>query len=61
MAGCHGEEPSPSIAIFKNFELFAKAAKKYHVDLVIYPLVNPYGFDRSKRFNRKGLSNCLRS
>ena len=57
MAGCHGEEPAPSLAIFKNYELFSEVAKKLKVNLVFYPLVNPWGFDRNKRLNRKGL-NC---
>lgn len=57
MAGCHGEEPAPSLAIFKNYKLFSEAAKKMGVNLVFYPLVNPWGFDRNKRLNRKGL-NC---
>lgn len=57
MAGCHGEEPAPSLAIFENYELFSEVAKKSKVNLVFYPLVNPWGFDRNKRLNRKGL-NC---
>ena len=55
MAGCHGEEPAPSLAIFKNFKLFSKAANKSKVNLVFYPLVNPWGFDRNKRLNRKNV------
>ena len=57
MAGCHGEEPMPSLSIFKNYKLISETAKKHRVNLVIYPLVNPWGFDRNKRLNRKGL-NC---
>lgn len=56
MAGCHGEEPAPPLAIFKNYKVISEAAKKHRVNIVIYPLVNPWGFDRNKRFNRKGLS-----
>ena len=56
MAGCHGEEPAPPLAIFKNYQQIAKAAEKYRVNLVIYPLVNPWGFSRNKRFNREGVS-----
>lgn len=57
MAGCHGEEPMPSLAIFKNYKLISETAKKHRVNLVIYPIINPWGFDRDKRLNRKGL-NC---
>src|SRR3989338_690272 len=57
MAGCHGEEPSPSLAIFKNYKLISETAEKHRVNLVIYPLVNPFGFNRNKRLNHKGL-NC---
>lgn len=57
MAGCHGEEPAPTLSIFKNYKLISNTAKKYHVNLVIYPLVNPWGFDRNKRLNKKSL-NC---
>ena len=56
MAGCHGEEPAPPLAIFKNYRQIAEAANKYRVNLVIYPLVNPWGFSRNKRFNRDSLS-----
>lgn len=44
MAGCYGEEPAPSLAIFKDYKLFSETAKKYKVNLIIYPLVNPWGF-----------------
>ncbi len=57
MAGCHGEEPAPSLAIFKNYKLISEVVKKERVNLIIYPLVNPYGFDRNRRLNRNGL-NC---
>jgi len=56
MAGCHGEEPAPPLALFKNYQGIARAAEKYLVNLVIYPLVNPWGFSRNKRFNRENLS-----
>ncbi|MFA5942606.1 MAG: succinylglutamate desuccinylase/aspartoacylase family protein [Candidatus Paceibacterota bacterium] len=56
MAGCHGEEPAPPLALFKNYRLIAEAAEKYRVNVIIYPLVNPWGFSRDKRFNRQGLS-----
>jgi hypothetical protein len=58
-AGCHGDEPAPVLAIFKNYKLFLKAAKKSRVNLIFYPLVNPSGFDKNIRLNRKGF-NCNR-
>ena len=57
MAGCHGEEPAPPLAIFKNYKIISEIAKKQRVNLIIYPLVNPWGFDRNKRLNQNGL-NC---
>ncbi len=57
MAGCHGEEPAPSLAIFKNYKLISEIAQKNNINLVIYPLVNPWGFNRNKRLNHKSL-NC---
>jgi len=57
MAGCHGEEPAPPLAIFKNYKLIAEAGERCRVNLVIYPLVNPWGFDRNERLNRQGF-NC---
>ncbi|MFH0940155.1 MAG: DUF2817 domain-containing protein, partial [Planctomycetota bacterium] len=56
MAGCHGEEPAPPLAIFKNYQHISKTAEKHRVNLIIYPLVNPWGFSRNKRFNHQGLS-----
>ena len=56
MAGCHGEEPASVLAIFKYYKSIAEFAKKQGVNLVIYPLVNPWGFDRNERFNSKGIS-----
>lgn len=60
MAGCHGEEPAPPLAIFRNYKLISETAKKHCVNIVIYPLVNPWGFNRNKRLNRQGL-NCNRN
>lgn len=57
MAGCHGEEPAPPLAIFTRYRRIAKAAEKHRVNLVVYPLVNPWGFERNARLNREGL-NC---
>ena len=31
MAGCHGEEPAPSLAIFKDYKLISKAAKNISI------------------------------
>jgi hypothetical protein len=56
MAGCHGEEPAPPLAFFKEYKRIAKAADQHGVNLVVYPLVNPWGFDRNERFNRERIS-----
>ena len=60
MAGCHGEEPAPVLSIFENYKVISQEAEKYKVNLLIYPLVNPWGFSRGKRMNRLGL-NCNRN
>lgn len=57
MAGCHGEEPAPSLFLFRKYRLIAQKAVLAKVNLLIYPLVNPYGFDRYIRDNRENL-NC---
>ncbi len=60
MAGCHGEEPASVLALFKRYKVLAESARRYGVSLVVYPLVNPWGFDRNYRYNRHGL-NCNRN
>lgn len=60
MAGCHGEEPAPVVTLFKNYKLFWKQAKRLKVNLIIYPLINPWGFDRNIRCDRIGI-NCNRT
>jgi len=57
MAGCHGEEIAPVLALFKYYQEIYNQALKSKINLIIYPLVNPWGFARKKRLNRKGL-NC---
>jgi len=56
MAGCHGEEPAPVLTIFNYYREIFEKAMELKVNLVIYPLINPWGFDRNKRFNKDGLS-----
>ncbi len=57
MAGCHGEEPASCLSIFKYYKLFSEMAEKSKINLIFYPLVNPWGFDRNYRRNREDL-NC---
>lgn len=57
MAGCHGEEPAPTLTIFQNYQLILEKAKESRINVIIYPLINPWGFDRNKRNNRLNL-NC---
>lgn len=57
MAGCHGEEPAPVLALFQNYKIFKKRADALKISLNIYPLVNPWGFDRNIRCNRINI-NC---
>ncbi len=57
MAGVHGEELAPPLTLFKYYADFYKKALRFKVNLVIYPLVNPWGFNRDKRCTKENL-NC---
>ena len=57
MAGVHGEEPAPTLAVFKYYSKFYKLAQKSKINLIIYPLVNSWGFDHIKRYTKTNI-NC---
>ncbi|HOU75576.1 MAG TPA: hypothetical protein PK957_00440 [Candidatus Dojkabacteria bacterium] len=56
LAGCHGEEPAPVLTIFNYYRDISYTLIEHNVNAVIYPLINPWGFDRNIRFNKEGLS-----
>ena len=57
MSGCHGEEPAPCLSIFKYYKLFSEVAEKSKINIIFYPIINPWGFDRNKRRDKENL-NC---
>lgn len=57
MAGIHGEESAPPLTIFQHYTDFYRLATKNKINLIIYPLVNPWGFDNNQRYTQENL-NC---
>lgn len=49
--GFHGEEFNAPIALLHIFKKIVAYAKKMHVRLIIYPCINPSGFDLRQRYN----------
>lgn len=50
-AGIHGEEPAGSFAIKYGLNGIAEAATKRGLGLIVYPCVNPSGFEHNTRYN----------
>jgi predicted deacylase len=55
-SGVHGEETAGPITIVQNLAEILQTARKEKIKLLIYPLVNAYGFEKKKRFNADGIS-----
>lgn len=53
-SGFHGEEFNGPISLLEIFDEVATYAKKMRVRLVVYPCVNPSGFDLHQRYNASG-------
>lgn len=53
-AGIHGEEVSGPLTILKYINKIVDYAHKNGLKLIIYPLVNPSGFERRSRYNIDG-------
>ena len=51
IAGQHGEEPAGVIALYKHAQEIFDFAAKLDVRLIVYPCVNPEGYDRGQRHN----------
>ncbi|OGH92957.1 MAG: hypothetical protein A2534_03310 [Candidatus Magasanikbacteria bacterium RIFOXYD2_FULL_39_9] len=49
--GFHGEEFNAPIALLHTFDKIVTYAKKRRVRLIVYPCVNPSGFDLRQRYN----------
>lgn len=60
-AGFHGEEFNGPISLLGILEDIIKYSRKKKVNLIIYPCINPSGFDLRKRYNASDekLSNDL--
>lgn len=50
-SGFHGEEFNGPISLLTIFDEVVRFAKKMRVRLIVYPCVNPSGFDLHKRYN----------
>lgn len=50
-SGFHGEEFNGPISLLAIFDEIVACAKKARVRIVVYPCVNPSGFDLHKRYN----------
>jgi predicted deacylase len=55
-SGVHGEEIAGPATIVQNLAEILQTARKDKIKLLIYPLVNAYGFEKKKRFNADGIS-----
>jgi predicted deacylase len=51
VSGFHGEEFNGPVSLLEIFDEAAAYAKKMRVRLIIYPCVNPSGFNLRKRYN----------
>jgi len=50
-SGFHGEEFNGPISLVKILPLAASYARRKKVNLLVYPCVNPSGFDKRERYN----------
>ena len=50
-SGFHGEEFNGPISLLEIFNEVVAYAKRMRVRLIVYPCVNPSGFDRHRRYN----------
>ncbi|MEK7508317.1 MAG: succinylglutamate desuccinylase/aspartoacylase family protein [Patescibacteria group bacterium] len=55
-SGFHGEEFNGPISLLEIFDEIVRYARKKRVRLIVYPCVNPSGFDLHKRYNASSSS-----
>lgn len=55
--GFHGEEFNGPISLLEIFDEVVACAKKMRVRLIVYPCVNPSGFDLHKRYNASDIGD----
>ncbi len=53
-AGFHGEEPAGPLTLLEHFEEVVEHARRHDVGLLVYPCINPSGFEDGTRYNRSG-------
>jgi predicted deacylase len=53
-SGFHGEEPAGPLTLLESLPEIARFAGACGVGLVIYPCINPSGFEDGTRYNRSG-------
>lgn len=59
-AGFHGNEKAGPLTILAKFDEIVEEAHSRGIGLVIYPLINPAGFDSDQRYgpDGRGRANC---
>lgn len=53
-SGFHGEEPAGPLTLLEKFEEVVAYARERDVGLLVYPCINPSGFEDGTRYNRSG-------
>lgn len=50
-SGFHGEEFNGPVSLLKNIKKIISYAKKRNINIIIYPCINPSGFELKQRYN----------
>jgi hypothetical protein len=53
-SGFHGEEPAGPLTLLQHLEEVIDYARSRDVGLLVYPCINPSGFEDGSRYNRSG-------
>ena len=53
-SGFHGEEPAGPLTLMEHLEEVVDHARAHDVGLLVYPCINPSGFEDGTRYNRSG-------
>ncbi len=53
-SGFHGEEPAGPLTLLEHFEEVVEHARRHDVGLLVYPCINPSGFEDGTRYSRSG-------
>lgn len=52
-AGIHGNEIAGPLSVIELLHTYVKAIKKSRKNIIIFPVLNPVGFDKNRRINHK--------